>query len=154
MHLLLWFFSYHSTGLNPFSYTLTLQCRRLLSKDLSLVWEKVLESLCDVNYVDIQDIYLIICRQVQRNLNTYKWPVMGVPPIEILILIVFSHLGPLTTEWLVVVGGGGGIHWCHLNIQLNASWLKIEIYFVFAQSLLYQIESDGWKLHWSAGFQY
>ena len=72
--------------------------------------EERIESLCDVNYVDIGSIYQIICRQVQRNLNTYKWPVMGVPPIEILILIVFSHLGPLTTKWLAVVGGGGGIH--------------------------------------------
>ena len=51
-----------------------------------------IESLCDVNYVDIGPIYQIICRQVQRNLNTYKWSVMGVPLIEILILIVFGHL--------------------------------------------------------------
>ena len=43
-------------------------------------------------------IYQIICPQVQRNLNTYKWRVLGVLPIEILILIVFRHLEPLTTD--------------------------------------------------------
>ena len=59
---------------------------------MSWVGEERIESLCDVNYVDIGFIYQIICRQVQRNPNTYKWSVMGVPLIEILILIVFGHL--------------------------------------------------------------
>ena len=57
---------------------------------------------------------MIICRRVQRNLNTYKWPVLGVPPIEILILIVFSHLGPVTaleSRGDVSKKGLGGLAW-------------------------------------------
>ena len=68
------------------------------------LWRKHFQSLWVVNYVDIEDIYPIICRQDQRDLNTYKWLNMGVPMIEILIVIVFSHLEPLTMEGMFVKG--------------------------------------------------
>ena len=90
---------------------------------MSWVGEERIESLCDVNYVDIGFIYQIICRQVQRNPNTYKWSVMGVPLIEILILIVFGHLrDPRQPR---VTRGGGRVMMSSdqlIKYQLTSNW--------------------------------
>ena len=90
---------------------------------MAWVGEERIESLCDVNYVDIGPIYQIICRQVQRNLNTYKWSVMGVPLIEILILIVFGHLRDPRQRR--VTRGGGRVMMSSdqlIKYQLTSNW--------------------------------